>query len=376
MTTSKLPHNGMWYETSNEKLQAEVDELDNSIRDTFANCESAPNTGPNWQYVRWVLGALLVGATWEAVFVVILGSGGDGKSTLLSFLSAVLGQYALAAAKAPFFRKGASQFKNHNSVSELMAYRNKRLLHCAECHLVEKKVPVEHLKQISSDKKSDILVVGKTKIPRTWGPIVFATNRVLPFEDDGIGKGDNAAIERRIITLLTKKPSKADPNFETVYLGEKKHVLLHWCVGLAKDYHKYYTAGKRLVNPLVQHFTVMSDMPVFFQQVSVAYATPRKVFARAMEKHFVACTGKSVEIKLIEEAYKQEVPHELLMVRDRKSITAMVKEFCSSASFKDPSFYGLRVKEERFGDDKGASKRASEGDESVSERSVRQRVSF
>lgn len=349
MTVSGLPHNGIWYETkcgeAKEALDKEVDELDNSIRDTFVSCEPGPTTGQNWAYVCLVLGSLFVGATWETVLVVLLGSGGDGKSTLLSLMHAVLGAFALKAGETAFLRKGGSKFANRTSVDERRAYKGKRLMYLSDAG--SDKVPTEHIKQVTSNQDADALTVGKDTIRRSWGPIVFATNKVLPFESSD---GDNKAMERRTVTLLTKPPKKDMLDFATVYNGEKKHVFLEWCIRQAEKYFEYNQKGKVLGNPDVLQNGLKSDMPHFFRKVSMAYITPKKALFDALSEHFALGQG-SAGMDDIRTAYKQQVPHELLMRTEPKWLRSMVIEWAGGVEKVnfDRRFYGMMKKKKREG---------------------------
>ena len=82
-------------------------------------------------YFQDLIGYTLIGIAREAVFVILYGSGRNGKTTLLEVLAAILGPYALKASSELFLKNFASRGLGAAD-ADTLALRHKRLVYCSE----------------------------------------------------------------------------------------------------------------------------------------------------------------------------------------------------------------------------------------------------
>ena len=89
------------------------------------------NTLELLDYFQKLLGYTLIGTCIEAIFVILFGSGRNGKTTLLEIIRHVLGPYSYKANSELFLRQTRPGGLG-NPDSETLALRHKRFVYCAE----------------------------------------------------------------------------------------------------------------------------------------------------------------------------------------------------------------------------------------------------
>lgn len=214
------------------------------------------NGDPAWvRYIQAVLGYLLRGGNPEQRFFILNGNGANGKSTLISVVGALMGQYGVTVGPEVFMqRKGA----NSSGPSEdILRLRGARLAWTSE--VGEGEVLNEDLvKRISGgDKLAARGVYARHTVefdPRFTAAMI--TNH-LP-----IIRGDDHGIWRRINVIpfnRTFSPQQQDKNLTTKLLRELPGIL-NWCLDGLAAYDQEGLKEPACVHAAVQEYRGELDL--------------------------------------------------------------------------------------------------------------------
>ena len=207
------------------------------------------------RYIQAVLGYLLRGGNPEQRFFILNGNGANGKSTLISVVSALMGQYGVTVAPEVFMqRKGM----NPSGPSEdILRLRGARLAWTSE--VGEGEVLNEgFVKRISgNDKLTARGVYSRYTVEFDPGFTAAMVTNHLP-----IIRGDDHGIWRRINVIpfnRTFSPQQQDKNLTTKLLRELPGIL-NWCLDGLAAYDQEGLKEPACVHAAVQEFREEMDL--------------------------------------------------------------------------------------------------------------------
>jgi P4 family phage/plasmid primase-like protien len=186
----------------------------------------------NEEVREWLLhyiGYCMMGAPGEAVFVVIWGAGGNGKSTLVSVLNRILGNYAVSLDAKVIMESGENQHP-----ASLNRLRHKRLAMISEPKKGAK-WNERILKMITGGDDIEARDMGKNPTPfRSQAGLLIVSNEKPRFESV------EPAIQRRfrmINTVIRRNEDEIIKDFEELIMAEAPAVLRKLMTYAQKVYH-------------------------------------------------------------------------------------------------------------------------------------------
>ncbi len=225
----------------------------------------------NREVAEWLLhyiGYCILGSPGEAIFVVVWGAGGNGKSTLANVLQRLLGSYAVSIDAKVIQESGRNQHP-----ASLNRLRNKRIATISELTRGEgwnERV----LKQITGNDEIEARDMNKNPTPfRSQAGLIIFSNDKPPFE-----RAD-PAIQRRfrlINTVIQRPEGQRILHLEDRIVSEEGPAVLRKIMEYAQRIH---LAGRMPTLPAAMRAnateTLSENDPIFgWLQAECEYGTP------------------------------------------------------------------------------------------------------
>lgn len=224
---NKLPHSPEYKIT----FCADVDFDEKAKCPLWENCirKYVLNDEATALYLQALLGLSLIGVNKDQIFVIMSGSGSNGKSTVLKHMQALMGDYGLKS-RNDVFTKGNSKVDDN----VIWAMKGKRFVYCSEG---DKKAVLDsgRIKDITGGEEEACRPIYSEQVNYKPEFIpIFATNNLPMIYDNG------NSIERRARVIsfgYTIKENERDPlvdsNLEKEYSG-----ILNWLIAGLKLWFK------------------------------------------------------------------------------------------------------------------------------------------
>jgi P4 family phage/plasmid primase-like protien len=225
----------------------------------------------NREVAEWLLhyiGYCVLGSPGEAIFVVVWGAGGNGKSTLANVIQRLLGSYAVSIDAKVVQESGRNQHP-----ASLNRLRNKRIATISELTRGEgwnERV----LKQITGNDEIEARDMNKNPTPfRSQAGLIIFSNDKPPFE-----RAD-PAIQRRfrlINTVIQRPEGQRILHLEDRIVSEEGPAVLRKIMEYAQRVH---LAGRMPTLPAAMRAnateTLSENDPIFgWLQAECEYGTP------------------------------------------------------------------------------------------------------
>ena len=186
------------------------------------------------EYFKRFIGYALTGKANEEIFVVLIGEGGTGKSTLIETIAYTVGDYASTIDIENLLSSRNDGGDGENASPQIAGLVNKRLVLSSEAG-AGRRFKSEKLKIITGQ---DAITARRLHCaPFTFTPkftLVLNTN-YIPAIADG---GDSGIFRRMVIIPFNHKPKKANTHLkEMLRTPESMQDILKWIVEGAINYH-------------------------------------------------------------------------------------------------------------------------------------------